>query len=191
MNRPAPRTSLTHPLRIDVVAALPAPGLIGITFCPGKRDAHAMTGPWERDLAIDLKAIRDWGAGTLVTLIEEQEFNLLGVEALPSLAADFGLDWHHLPIKDVNVPDGRFEAGWKVAGPRLASILHNGERLVVHCRGGLGRAGMVAALMLIEQGVAPMEAIRRVRAARPGAIETREQEKWVASLIAGQAAIRR
>ena len=179
MNRPANRTSLAHPLRIDVVPALPAPGLIGITFCPGKRDAHAMTGPWERDLAIDLKAIRDWGAGTLVTLIEEHEFGMLGVQALPSLAAEAGLDWHHLPIKDVNVPDARFEAGWKEVGPRIASILKRGERLVVHCRGGLGRAGMVSALLLVEQGVPPEEAIRRVRAARPGAIETREQEQYV------------
>ena len=30
------RTSLSHPLRIDVVQAGDAGGLIGITFCPGK-----------------------------------------------------------------------------------------------------------------------------------------------------------
>lgn len=30
------RTSLSHPLRIDVAQAGDAGGLIGITFCPGK-----------------------------------------------------------------------------------------------------------------------------------------------------------
>jgi hypothetical protein len=45
--------------------------------------------------------------------------------------------------------------------------------------GGLGRAGTVAACLLIESGVAPSEAIRKVRTARSGAIETREQERYI------------
>ena len=45
-----------------------------------------------------------------------------------------------------------------------------------HCRGGLGRAGMISARLLVESGVEPEVAIAKVRAARPGAIETREQE---------------
>ena len=47
---------------------------------------------------------------------------------------------------------------------------HLGGKVLIHCRGGLGRAGLVAALLLVEEGVSPPEAIRRVRAARPGAI---------------------
>jgi len=54
-----------------------------------------------------------------------------------------------------------------------------GERVLVHCRGGVGRAGTVAALMLVECGESPAIAIQRVRAARPGAIETAGQERWV------------
>jgi ADP-ribosyl-[dinitrogen reductase] hydrolase len=54
------RTSRSHPLEIAVVAlgALQgAPlGRIGITFCPGKKDPQATTGPWDRDLASDLAA---------------------------------------------------------------------------------------------------------------------------------------
>ena len=38
---------------------------------------------------------------------------------------------------------------------------------------------MVAARMLVEMGEKPADAIRRVRAARPGAIETSDQEKYV------------
>ena len=51
----------------------------------------------------------------------------------------------------------------------------------VHCRGGLGRAGMISARLLVESGVEPNAAIERVRAARPGAIETPQQEEWVRS----------
>ncbi len=64
---PAARTSLSHPLRIDAVAA-PGGGWIGMTFYPGKVQPDGFTGPWHRDLALD--AIRDWGAAAVVTLVE-------------------------------------------------------------------------------------------------------------------------
>src|SRR5271166_3342939 len=54
------KTSLTHPLQIAAVAAGAGFGRVGITLCPGKCDPHAMSGEWERDLAVDLDAVRDW-----------------------------------------------------------------------------------------------------------------------------------
>ena len=67
------RTSLTHPLQIAAVDAGPEFGRVGVTFCPGKYDPHAMSGAWDRDLATDLDAIRDWGAAAIVTLLEPKE----------------------------------------------------------------------------------------------------------------------
>ena len=51
--------------------------------------------------------------------------------------------------------------------------------MLVHCRGGLGRAGTIAARLLVELGERPDEAIRRVREVRPGAIEREFQEPHV------------
>lgn len=178
------RTSVTDPIRIDAVGADPAPGVIGITLCPGKRDRHARSGPWARDLQIDLVAIRDWGATALVTLIEDAEFKLLEVSDLGRLARELGMDWRHLPIKDVSAPGDSFEQGWTKSGLELQARLCRGERIVVHCRGGLGRSGLVAARMLVELGVPPRDAINRVRAVRRGAIETLEQERYVLDLVA-------
>jgi ADP-ribosyl-[dinitrogen reductase] hydrolase len=80
----------------------------------------------------------------------------------------------------VSVPDGDFEANWPEASDRLRSLLNSGANILIHCKGGLGRAGMVAARILVEMGVQPAEAIKRIRDARgEGAIETRAQEKWV------------
>jgi ADP-ribosyl-[dinitrogen reductase] hydrolase len=62
------RTSLTHPLEIAVISAGAEFGRVGITFCPGKYDRHAMSGEWDRDLTVDLDAVRDWGAAAVVTL---------------------------------------------------------------------------------------------------------------------------
>jgi hypothetical protein len=76
------RTSLSHPLQIAAVVAGAGFGRVGVTLCPGKCDPHAMSGEGERDLAVDLDAIRDWGAAAVITLVEPKELALLKVERL-------------------------------------------------------------------------------------------------------------
>jgi ADP-ribosyl-[dinitrogen reductase] hydrolase len=87
--------------------------------------------------------------------------------------------WFHLPVVGVSVPDERFEKNWHVAGEELRSMLRRRLDVLVHCRGGLGRAGTIAARLLIELGVEPTKAIEMVRTVRPGAIETCDQERFV------------
>jgi ADP-ribosyl-[dinitrogen reductase] hydrolase len=173
------KTSLTHPLQIAVVTAGFEFGRVGITFCPGKYDGHAMSGEWDRDLALDLDTIRDWGAAAVVTLLESNELTLLRVERLGEEVLRRNMSWFHLPIVDGSTPDERFEQEWDVAGEELRSMLRCRLNVLVHCRGGLGRAGTVASRLLIELGMEPTKAITIVRAARPGAIETIEQKTFV------------
>lgn len=174
------RSSQSHPLMIAETRANSELGRIGITFCPGKRSASLYGDDWERDLIVDLEAIREWGAWALVTLIEEHEFDLLGVQELGKEAARLGMQWFHLPIVDVSIPNQEWETRWVTkAGNELKAGLKAGRDIVVHCRGGLGRAGMIAARLLIELGMAPADALAEVRRVRPGAVETYEQEKYV------------
>jgi ADP-ribosyl-[dinitrogen reductase] hydrolase len=92
--------------------------------------------------------------------------------------------WYHLAIVDASIPDQRFEQEWEIAGEEVRALLRGGHDVLVHCRGGLGRAGTIAARLLVELGMDPAEAIARVRAVRPGAIETREQERFVRERVA-------
>src|SRR5579872_6899833 len=100
----APKTSQSHPLRIDAVAVRDGSGTIGLTFCPGKKHSGAYSGAWDRDLCTDLAAIREFGATALVTLMESHELDVVEVPAwrLQEHAREFGLEWHHLPIPDVS-----------------------------------------------------------------------------------------
>ncbi len=173
------RTSETHPLWIDSVDAGAGRGRIGFTFAPGKNDRYAVGGPWARDLAKDLDAIKKWEARAIVTLIESRELSLLCISNLGAEVQRRGLDWLHLPIRDVSTPGVEFESEWPAHSKRLRALLDADQNVLVHCRGGLGRSGMIAARLLVESGVEPEAAIARVRAARPGAIETRQQEDWV------------
>lgn len=174
-----PRTSITHPLQIAEVTAPAASGAIGVTFCPGKKQRDAMSGAWDRDLGLDLDAIKAWGASTIITLIESKEIAELKVIDIGREAAVRGMEWLHMPITDVSAPDERFEQAWREHGPRLVVDIRSGARVLVHCKGGLGRAGTVAALLLVELRMTPHDAISTVRAARKGAIETHEQEDYV------------
>jgi len=175
------RTSETDPLQIATLEVGDQGGAIGVTFAPGKKQATAMTGKWNRDLEADLRAIRAWGAGHLVTLLESHEFVELGVLRLAERAEATGLSWYGLPVKDGSAPDSRFLEPWKWLGPQFVQALRKGERIVVHCKGGLGRAGTAACLLLLDSATVTGadEAIARVRAVRPGAIETLEQENFL------------
>ena len=176
------RTSLSHPLQIDPLPVGSRGGVLGITFCPGKKAPSINGFVWDRDLDVDLDAVRAWGAQAVLTLIEPHEFRAFEVAGLGAGVAARGLEWHHLPITDMHAPDARFESGWATTGGRLRERLLGGGSAVVHCRGGLGRAGTVAARILVDTGTPPPEAVRRVRLARKGTIENDEQLQYVLAL---------
>jgi ADP-ribosyl-[dinitrogen reductase] hydrolase len=173
------RTTLTHPLQIATIPVGENGGRIGITLCPGKVDPSSVGGPWDRDMGADITVIRKWGASLVLTLIEPHEFDLLKVRGLPKAVRETGMVWLHAPIPDVSVPGSAFNAAWKTIGPRISKQLREGRSVVVHCRGGLGRAGMIAAKLLTMMGEDASTAIERIRSVRPGAIETSEQEAYV------------
>lgn len=173
------RTSQTHPLQIAEVRPFPGAGLVGLTFCPGKTQPHAATGGWARDLGVDLDAVAGWGAAAVVTLVEAQELADLKVPQMGAQVAARGMGWFHLPIPDVSVPSADFEAGWAEVGAELRARLRAGFNVLVHCKGGLGRAGLVAARLLIELGMPAQDAVQAVRQVRPGAIETAAQLAYV------------
>lgn len=176
---PTIRTSQTHPLQIATIPSGEGLASIGITFAPGKIQPGAMTGAWHRDLATDLDAIAAWNAAAVVTLVESHELSALRIDAIGDEVRRRHMEWHHLPIRDYGVPDNAFMQAWPDTSERLRGLLRGGVRVLVHCKGGLGRAGSVAARLLVELGHPPDAAIALVRAHRPGAIETVEQERWV------------
>ena len=176
------RGSEDYPLRVDPLSVPGTSGLIGMTICPGKMGASLYGPAWCRDLDIDLKAVSAWHPDVVVTLMEEWEFAHLGVPGLGAAVEAAGLRWLHLPIPDTRAPGPTFDRLWRDEGPEVRRILREGGRVLVHCRGGLGRTGTVAAQLLVEFGVEPEAAIEAVRRARRGAIETRIQEEYVLGL---------
>lgn len=183
------KTSTSHPLQIGSID-LASGARIGLTFCPGKVQPGAASGAWDRDLDLDLDAIEGWGADLVLSLLEREEFDELKVpqRLISEGLRRRGICWLQLPIPDFGTPGADFETQWsRDVGPMLRHRLRYGGAVVLHCKGGLGRTGTIAARLLVELGEStPGEAILRVRKARPGAIENRDQERHVESCQPGR-----
>lgn len=176
---PESRTSESDPLRVDFVD-LSARGRLGLTFAPGKAQDVALSGCWARDLNTDLDRLSMvYGAELVVSVMEDSELQALGIEGLSRALGSRGIGWLHVPVIDGGAPSD--ERAWLRALRLVRSRLLDGRTVIVHCKGGLGRTGTFAASVLATFGVEPASAIARVRAARPGSIETKAQEQFVAS----------
>jgi ADP-ribosyl-[dinitrogen reductase] hydrolase len=165
-----------------VIDALPVgAGRIGLCCCPGHRLTPRFVRASPEDFDADLDAIVAFGATRLVTLMEPDELAFIGIDPkrLNREATVRGLQWLHLPIRNLSTPSSNWEANWLKAGEELRAELGAGGRFAMHCYAGLGRTGTVAARLLIEHGMRPDAAIAAVRQTRPGSIETLEQERYV------------
>ena len=154
-------------------------GCVGMMSCPGGSRWH---GTDDDALRRDLGHMHSAGASCLVSLLPDDEMGRLGVTQLGALAAVQGVRWLQLAVEDMRAPGEGFEIRWGDIGPKLHAELTAGRHVVLHCYAGLGRTGTVAARLLVETGIAPPDAIRLVRAARPGAIQNLAQERYVMAL---------
>lgn len=128
--------------------------------------------------ADDLRALADFAPALVVSMTEAAEMADLGAGALPDWLAAHGIGWAHFPIPDFGTPPAH--ADWPRLSAQVLAVLQSGGRVLLHCRGGLGRSGMVALRLMVEAGEAPEAALARLRKVRPGAVETEAQFHWVA-----------
>ncbi len=126
------------------------------------------------DLEDDLEFLRTQGITRIVTLT---------MDPLPQAVADAGFECTHFPIADMGIPTPRECA-------RLCSDLAGqlGERRVLlHCRGGLGRTGTIAACCLVEMGSSPEQALLRVREVNPNYVQSGSQVQFITHYAQGRA----
>jgi len=173
------RTSSTHPLSVDWLPIESDKGCIGMTLCPGKYQPVSWSGGWERQLTPDIEALVAAGTNRLVSLVTDEDLEVLRVVDLPQAVHESGMEWNHLPLIDTTVPTPEWmEAACSVFTHLLTSI-PEGEHVVVHCMGGLSRAGTFVAIYFYLRGFTMVEAIAKVRLERDARCINTRQEKFL------------
>ncbi len=176
------RTSEKYPLQVAWVDA-GTPGKLGLTLAPGKKQPSLFGYVWDRDLKTDLTVLRkEHQVDVLVPLIEDHELELLGIANLVEAAKSSGMAVRRSPTRDLGTPDMQ-EA--HVLAQELAAQLKAGKNVLIHCKGGLGRAGTITTATLVELGKEVAAAMAMVRAARPGAVENQAQEDFLFAFAKG------
>ena len=151
---------------------------------------HWVDGPWPGRLALAARPrggdwLEDEIAGwqrasidtvcSLLALDEEAELDL--TQEAQTVQAH-GMTFVSLPMPDGDIPASSVLFSEALA--RLDAELTAGRNVVLHCRQGIGRTGLVAMCLLIKTGLGADTAIQRVSKARKAAVpETQKQRQWI------------
>lgn len=106
--------------------------------------AKPVSGEWIDD---EFKNIALEGITTIVSLLERAESYDVGLQDVEALANKHGMTFHSFPIKDRGIPQKK--EPFRTFSKALYTAAAGGENIVVHCRAGIGRAGLLAAGVLI------------------------------------------
>jgi protein-tyrosine phosphatase len=137
--------------------------------------ARPRGGDWLED---EVKSWRDAAIDVVVSLLIPDEAEELGIQREEQYCLENGIRFLQFPIVDRSVPEPRANTAQLIA--KLDTALAGGSKVVVHCRQGIGRSGLIAAGLLMARGLSPAEAMKRASAARGVAVpETPEQVAWI------------
>ncbi len=159
---------MTHPTWELLVTG--TNGALVLTPCPGTQGV---------ELTASLEQLKLQGVTAIVTALNYEELESKGVAELGVEAQRLGMQWFYLPIEDDCAPDGDFLQQWQSASPLLQQVILNGEKVAMHCMGGSGRTGLLAAHLLLDLGW-DLDVIKeRVKALRPGAFSKQVQIDYI------------
>jgi protein-tyrosine phosphatase len=143
------------------------PGKIGIM-------ARPRGGEWLTD---EIRSACKAGAKMVVSLLEAHEVKEFELDAEEALCLQNSLDFISIPIPDRGVPRGRPEMVHLV--DRLKRSVGDGHNVVIHCRQGIGRSSLVAALVLLSLGISADTVFELISQARGSPVpDTPEQRQY-------------
>ena len=136
-------------------------------------------GEWLEDEA---EAWAAAGLDVIVSMLEAEETSAFDLEREAEFCAANGIEFISFPVTDRSVP-ALNQSFWQLT-EKLKSRLLNGKNVGIHCRQSIGRAPLLAAVLMTLFGAAPDEAFRQLSIARGiGVPETAEQRAWLEKFV--------
>jgi protein-tyrosine phosphatase len=147
-------------------------------------------GPWSGKLGVaarprggdwleqEFTAWQEQNIDTVVSLLTPEEESELSLEEEGADARRHGMQFLAIPVEDRQVP--KSEKAIESAVHKLDATLSAGRNVLIHCRQGIGRSGLLAACLLINRGSTADEAVEELSKVRNTQVpETAEQRQWI------------
>lgn len=128
------------------------------------------------------------GLNVIVSMLDAEEIAGFELKREAEFCAANGIEFVSFPVKDRGVPDLNEE--FQRLTEKLKTLLLNGKNIGIHCRQSIGRAPVLAAILMTKFGVDADEAFRELSRVRGVEVpETDEQRKWVKQFAEESAAV--
>ncbi|WP_349263295.1 protein-tyrosine phosphatase family protein [Steroidobacter sp.] len=132
-------------------------------------------GEWAAD---EFAGLTKLGVTDVVSSLEPAEAGEIGLADEAAYCAAAGLRFHSYPVADRGVPSSPLSLS------RLSCQLYHlcagGSGVVIHCRAGIGRSGLVTAAVLLHCGITVRDAFSAICKARGVRVpDTVEQAEWL------------
>ena len=150
--------------------------LLGVSQFPGKNLQNIFD---LSSFSNDLQIIKKQKVKIVVSLLPDKEKNKLGLDDF--IWSKEEVEYIQFPIGDFSVPPKKKFNELKKLISNIKKNLILSNPVLIHCNGGKGRSGMIAALVL--KAMKEKDTIKKVRENVIGAIETEEQETFVENWI--------
>ena len=140
------------------------------TPCPGTKGVSIVD---------SLKSLKEAGAQAVITMMTMAELTEKQADTLPALCAELRMDWYHLPVEDSCAPEAPFAQAFAQQKAILLGLVESGATMVIHCHGGSGRTGMMAAILMLELGYAPAQVKSQIQLIRPKSLTSPVQVNYL------------
>ena len=130
---------------------------------------------WLKD---EIGNLKKQNVGMLVSLLEKDEINELGLRQQETICKSSGIEFINFPIADRDIPKTTDKTDWLV--DFLTSKLQDGSSVVIHCRMGIGRSSIIAASVLLRAGLKAENIIDHISKIRGLKVpDTDKQLQWL------------
>ena len=159
-----------------------SPSIYWISQIGNRKIALAARPRGGEDLDYEMSGWRNAGVDLVVSLLEPSEVRELELSDEEASCNRNNISFRSFSMPDRGVPENRKNFNSLITS--LADEVESGKSVLIHCRAGIGRTGLVACCLLQSVGVKADEAFSLLTVARGVSVpDTLEQRKYAESFL--------
>jgi len=137
--------------------------------------ARPRGGDWLEDEAA---AWSDAGLDVIISMLDAEETRTFELEREAEFCKANGIEFIAFAVTDRSVP--KLNQKLYDLIEKLKNSLSKGKNIGIHCRQSIGRAPLLAAVLMVMYGIKPGDAFRQLSVVRGIEVpETAEQKEWI------------